>query len=163
MGQTLANNFSIIAIMMQSVSVFMGVCFTLGGLFQLKKVGENRMGGGQSGATGPLLMLLCGALLFILPSFMGAFGLALFGSVNDLGYDGTGTDSGELMAAVLMFVRLIGVGSFMRGIVLISRSGGHQAQPGTLSKAVVHMISGLLCLHIEGTIYIFEELLGLVN
>lgn len=162
MGETLISNFSIIAVMLQSTSVLMGVCFTLAGIFQLKKIGDARGGGGQGSAVGPILMLLCGAMLFILPSFMGSFGLALFGSVNDLGYDGGSTSTGGLTQAVTMFVRIIGVGSFMRGIVLISRSGGQNAQQGTLSKAIVHMIAGLLCVHIQGTVYLLEELLGLV-
>lgn len=108
-------------------------------------------------------MILTGAILFSLPSIIGAFGLALFGSVNDLGYDGSGMDSDGLMTAVLMFVRLVGVGSFIRGVTLIARAGGAQAQPGTLGKAVVHMISGLLCVHIQGTVYIIGQIMGLVN
>lgn len=160
-AQILSHNFQIMGVMLQSISVVMGVCFTLGGLFQLKKVGDKHMGGGQMSAAGPLMMLLCGAIFMILPSFLGAFGLAIFQSKFDLGYDSSGGGLDSLIPPILMFVRLIGVGSFMRGVVLIARSNGHHSQPGTLAKAIIHMISGILCLHITATLSVIENILGL--
>jgi len=163
MPGVIANNLSWLAVIMETVSVFLGAVLTFVGIVQLKKVGESRFGGGQTGSAGPVLMILCGGMLFALPSLMGAFGLAIFQSTSDMSYDGASPSIDSFMLPVVMFVRLIGIGSFMRGIVLISRSGGHHAQPGTVGKAVMHMIAGLLCMHIEGTVYIIEQIMGLAS
>ncbi len=39
----------------------------------------------------------------------------------------------------------------MRSLVLFSKLG-HQAQPGTMGKAIMHLLGGILCVNIVGTI-----------
>ena len=66
------------------------------------------------------------------------------------------------MPAILVFVRVVGIGSFIRGIVLLSRSGDHQrSQPGMLGKALIHILAGVLLIHIVGTMDLLEDILGL--
>src|SRR3989338_3112253 len=124
LGQTLTDNFTIVAYMMQSISVLMGVTFTLGGIFKLKKLGESRGAMSQEHSmAGPLLMIVAGAMLLILPAFISAMGLAVFGYRNPMAYN-PGVDDDSLVGAIMMLVRLVGVGSFIRGITLLARSGG---------------------------------------
>ncbi|MCX7121376.1 MAG: type IV secretion protein IcmC [Gammaproteobacteria bacterium] len=157
---TLTHNFEIIAVTIQWISIFMGVCFTLGGLMQLKKLSESRsMMSSQGSAAGPLLMLLAGAMLMILPKVIGLALLSFFGQNSPMSYGGSGGSS-SLTRPILMFVRIIGVGSFIRGIVMMARAGGQQSQPGTLGKAIVHMFAGILCVNIVGTLSILKDILG---
>jgi intracellular multiplication protein IcmC len=158
----LTQNFQIIADILETISVLMGVAFTLGGLFQLKKYGESRtMMSTQHSVVGPLLMLIAGAMLMILPTFIGAALLAFWGDSSPLSPAGGSSAMSTLMPPILMFVRIVGVGSFIRGIVLLSRSGGQQAQQGTLGKALIHIFAGVLCVHVVGTMDLLSQIMGM--
>jgi len=158
----LENNFQLIAEILQAVAVLMGVGMVLAALFQLKKHAESRgMMGGQASMAGPMMLLVSGAMLLVLPDFITTAVLAFWGQSSDQAYNGGPTGYQSLVPAILMFVRVIGVGSFIRGVVLLSRSSGQQTQPGTLGKAMIHMFAGILCVHITGTISLIGSILGL--
>ncbi len=158
----LTNNFIIMSYILHTVAVVIGVSLTLGGVFQLKKHAEQRsMMSTQHSAAGPILMIICGGTLLILPAFIDATLLAFWGHKSPLTYDGGPTGYSAMVPPILVFVRVIGVGAFIRGIVLLSKCGSQQSQPGTLGKALVHIIAGILCVHILGTIDLLQNIMGL--
>jgi intracellular multiplication protein IcmC len=119
------------------------------------------MMGGQASMAGPAILLVAGAMLLALPDFIGAWTLAFWGSSTDLSYDSGSSVWSQMVPAVMMLVRVVGVGSFIRGVVLLARSGAQQSQPGTLGKAIIHMVAGVLCVHILGTVSLIGSILGL--
>lgn len=160
-AQILTYNFNIIAEILVSISLLIGVGMTLGGIFQLKKHAEQRGGAAGGGSVvGPLVMLVCGGALCVLPSLLGTALLAFWGTSSPLVYQGGPSGYDQLMPPVIMFVRIVGVGSFIRGIVLLSKSGGQHSQPGTFGKAIVHIFAGVLLIHILGTIDLLKQIMG---
>src|SRR3990167_191399 len=119
-GVLLTQHFQILADILETVSVIMGVTLTLGGLFQMKKYGESRtMMSQQHSIAGPLVMLICGAILMILPTFIGTALLAFWGTKSPLSLSTGLSAYSSLMRPILMFVRIVGVGTFIRGIFLL--------------------------------------------
>ncbi len=162
MGGLLIQNFTIIAQIMNIFAITAGVFLTLAGIFEFKKMGEQRsMMSQQHGALKPMIMLICGAMLLILPSFIGTAMLSFWGNTNDMAYPSDATGFGSLAPAIFVFVRIIGLGSFIRGIIMLSRAGGQQSQPGLIGKALIHIFAGILCLHIVETMNLFGSILGL--
>lgn len=158
----LTHSFGHMAVIVQSISVIMGVCFVFIGFMKLKKYGEMRtMMSAQMSIAGPLLMLLAGAILLVLPKFINGMLLAFWGNYSGMQYPTGGTGWAALEGPVLEFVRLLGAIGFIRGIVLIARAGGQQAQPGSAAKGITHIFTGILCLHIQGTIHLIKTMLGL--
>lgn len=147
--QHLTSNFVILSEIIQTVAVIIGVVLTIGGVFQLKKYGEMRsMMSHQMTLAGPLMMVVAGSALLSLPTIIRMTSLSLLGQDNPMSLPLESTyDIGPL----LMFVRVIGVGSFVRGVVLLSRSGHQQGQQGTTGKAFIHIIAGVLAVHVVGT------------
>ncbi len=163
MGNLLIQNFTIMAQIMNILSITMGILMTFMAINEFKKLGEQKsMMSQQHGAMKPMVLLLCGAMLLILPSFVGTAMLAFWGHTSDMSYSGDTSGYGSLAPAVLAFVRLIGLGSFIRGIVLLSRAGGQQSQPGAIGKALIHIFAGILCLHIVETMNLMGSILGIV-
>ena len=145
----LTSNFVILSEIIQSIAVIIGVVLTVGGIFQLKKHGEGRsMMSQQTSLAGPLMMIIAGAALLSLPSIIRMASLAFLGLNNPMALD---PSSDYDIGPLLTFVRVIGVGSFVRGIVLLSRSGHQQGQQGTTGKAFIHIIAGVLAVHVVGT------------
>ena len=159
----LTQNFTTMASILQIVAVMIGVSLMLGGLFQFKKYGEMRTQmSSQMSVAGPLMMIVAGTLLLSLPTFISTALLAVWGDASPLAYNAGSTGIDALMPAILVFVRVVGIGSFIRGIVLLSRSGDHQrSQPGMLGKALIHILAGVLLIHIVGTMDLLEDILGL--
>lgn len=159
----LMQNFGTLGEILESISIILGLSITLGGIFQFKKYGETRtMMSAQHSAAGPLAMVIAGGALLTLPSFIGSALLTFWGNnISPLNYSDSIGGYAALLPAILMFVRLIGVGSFIRGLVLLSRAGGHQAQPGTLAKAIIHIVGGILCLHVGATLNLLADILGM--
>ena len=128
MGDLLTQHFIIIAQILEMVAVVMGAAMMVGAFFQLKRYGEMRsMMSHQMSIAGPLAMLLAGSLLLSLPTFMKFSLLAFMGSANPMSLSPvTGYD----ITPLLVFVRVVGIGSFMRGLVLLSRAGHQQGDGG---------------------------------
>ena len=157
----LENNFQTLANIAETVSVMLGLVFVFSAIFQFKKMGEQRSMMGQHSAAGPVIMLVCGAALLILPQFIGAAALAFWGQQSDVMYTGGPTGYHPLIPPILMLVRLVGVVAFIRGIVMLSKTGSQQGQQGQLGKALTHIFSGILCVHIMQTIDLLQTILGL--
>lgn len=160
-ASVLTTNFNIIAEIMTSIALLMGVGFTLAGLFQLKKHAEQRSMMASHSISGPLILFVCGAALCVLPTFMGTALLTFWGTSTPLSYQGGPSGYGALIPPILMFVRIVGIGAFIRGIVLLSKTGAQQSQPGSFGKALVHLLAGILLVHILGTIELLGNILGL--
>ena len=155
-------NFIIMSYILQKAAVFIGVFLTFAGIMQFKKYGEQRsMMSSQMSAAGPALLVICGAALMILPSVLGAALIAVWGTNSPLQYQGGPTGYRAIVPAIIILVRVVGVGSFIRGVVMLSKTGGQQSQPGTVGKAFMHILAGVMCIHILGTVGVLENILGL--
>lgn len=161
MGETFIRNLSIMAQIMNYVSIATGIFLTMAALFEFKKIAEQRNMMQHHGAVRPVILLLCGAALLALPTVLGTALLSFWGQASDLAYPtSASTGFASLEPAVIQFIRLVGLGAFIRGIFLLSRTGGHQSQPGAIGKALIHMLAGVLCLHIMQTIALMKSILG---
>ncbi|HYF97495.1 MAG TPA: hypothetical protein VD770_00785, partial [Coxiellaceae bacterium] len=160
---TLMTNIGILAKIVQTVSVVMGVGLVFMGIMKLKHYGEMRSMMNTQGNLGQAIFtILAGVILLALPTMLSSFLLAFWGTANPLPYP-TNNDPGvnALLPPIIMFVRLVGVISFIRGVILLShlgKEGGYQQ--GSLGKALIFMIGGILCVHIVGTAQLLESILG---
>ncbi len=143
-----------LANIIQYIAIVMGICMILSSLFLFKKYGQMRTFMSQQlTMTRPLLTQIGGAALLILPTFIGTaermvWGQSWFSQTMslDLGTDWTG-----LLEPVFMLVRLLGVIALIRGILLATKAGGQQAQPGMASKAAIHFIAGIISINVDAT------------
>lgn len=126
----------------------MGMFFVINGLFHLKKYGEQRSQSGEAHLKGPLIYLFVGTALLYLPSSVQVGISTFWAEPAPYQYD---TDQGgawaDLIKGAFMIVQLIGVISFIRGLVLLTHMGGPGSQQqGTLGKAMAHIIAGIFCI-----------------
>lgn len=155
----LVRNFGILGEILQTVSIIMGLGMLLGVFFDLKRYGESRNHMSQQySLAAPLTKMLAGVALLGLPTALASALWAFWTSSSPLQYNGGNSDFEQYIPAILVFVRLIGAGSFIRGIVLLARSGQSQQQPGQLSKAFLHIFGGILLVHILGTVALVKEI-----
>lgn len=153
--------FGYIVEIIKYISIVMGVAMTMFGMFKLKRYSEMRsMMSQQMTLSGPLMLMVCGALLLSLPTTIEVALFAFWGDSSIMHYpglEGVGAAHTVVMH-IYTFLRVIGLGSFIRGIILISRAGGGSGQPGTLSKGFIHIFGGILAINIEGTIHILRQI-----
>lgn len=158
---TLMNNLGVIADIVQAVSIAMGLGLFMSGLFRLKRYGEMRtFMSYQMTLAWPLLMLIGGIMLLCLPLMIRTALVNIWSTSNPLHYTGPKGGFEQLIPPIIVLVRLVGVGAFIRGIVLFSRMGREGVPPGTMGKAMLHVLGGLLCVHILGTLDLLKEILG---
>ena len=157
-------NFNYIAMVMGDFGIVAGLCFAVVSFNQFKKHGESRShGGGQGGIAQPVWSLMAAVMLLFLPIIITSVGYIFFQTDSDLAYQGGNTGTDAWTYVVIVFTRLIGIGAMIRGIILLSRIGGQNTQPGIVGRALIHLFGGVLCVHILGTISFVEQLLGFSN
>lgn len=159
----LIHSLGTIGNIIQDVSILMGVGLFMASLFRLKRYAEMRtFMSYQLTIWGPLMMMIASILLLCLPIVVRTALLNFWSTNTPLYYHGPLNSYQQLIPPVIVFVRLIGVCSFMRGILLLSRCGSEHSPPGNLSKSMLHMFGGLLCVHILGTVALVKSIFGLV-
>jgi len=165
---TFANAFNYIngvseaIIITQDVAMALGLSLFLGGLFKLKKYGEMRtFMSTQMSLSRPLGMLIGGVALLCLPLVTSTLLSAIWGTSSLIAYPVVpNPQAQEIIFGIILTIRLVGVMGVMRGIILLSRAGGEQSQPGSIGKAVLHLVGGLMCLNIMSVWNIFDNLLS---
>lgn len=151
---------------MVALYYLVGVAFILSGVNRLKKLGHRTaFMNVDSGITGPMLLMFIGAALLLLPNFIETINKTIWGdptisSADALSYDvqsKTALDQFKPLVNVIQFVGLI---AMLRGFLILSKSTGQGAQPGTMSKGFVHIFGGILAINIVGTVNVITSTFG---
>lgn len=161
-ASVIMHNLGIIANTMSIIAIMLGLGLFLGGLLQLKRYGEMRtFMSHQMTIWAPMAMIFGGVMLLILPYTVTTSLRAFFGpgQTTPIAYVPTTTSGMDAYVPVILaFVRIIGVGAIMRSCMLFSRTGG-QGQPGQIGKAMIHLLGGILCVHVLGTMHLIKYVL----
>ena len=155
-------NLNTVAVILQVVSIVLGAALLCSGFMHLKRYGEMRtMMSAQMSMSGPLMKLVAAALLLTLPFFIEVGLQSMFGTTSVTAYDPAAGSLGMsgMKTAVVQFVRIVGVISFMRSVVMLARCGEHNGAPGNVAKAMIHMIGGVACINIVATLDILKSVL----
>lgn len=149
-----------LSIIVQDFCIVAGLSLFLAGLFKMKRYGEMRtMMSHHITISQPLGKMIAGVVLLCLPLFVGTISLGLWGQVSPLAYPIlSNSQATEMFTPIIAMIRLMGVLGIIRGVFLFSRSGGQQAQPGMVGKGVMHILGGLLCLHILNTVDVLRQI-----
>jgi intracellular multiplication protein IcmC len=141
------------------LSIVMGACIFVGGLYHMKRYGEARtMMSGQLTFSKPLMPIVAGTLLMSFPSVLGTVMRAFWGAdwSNPMAYQVTG-DYDVMVPAMLSMVRLLGVVCLIRAILCSMTAVGPHAQPGAKSKVGMLLVAGLLCVNVTGTLHLLNS------
>jgi intracellular multiplication protein IcmC len=160
--QLFINNMYIVADIVQDFSIAAGLTLFFLGLMKFKRYGEMRtFMSTQMTMAAPLMLTVCGALLVAAPQLIGTALYAFWGQVSPLQYQGGGISVlNQLVKAIIIFVRVLGLCVFIRGFIMLAKSGGEGGQPGMRGKALMHLFIGVLMIHFLGTEHLLMEVLG---
>lgn len=147
--------------MLIALSQLLAVAFAFMAVLKLKKFGQNsQMSASHPSLLGPIVSLFIAAVLFFMP-------LTLDSLINTMwGYDYSGVKSylstsnstwDALIQPVIIIIRIIGLIAFIRGWIILGRATSEGAQPGTVGKALTHIIGGVLGINIVGTITVLQN------
>ena len=172
--QTILNNVSRIIVpltaMVLIVSFVAGVYMIIHALTMMKKFGNMSMQAQPGELGGPLVQLVVGAVLIYLPSSTDTLANSLFGTSNSIfgsdsssvNYSNAGYGS-ELLGYVasnsfaeqwasmantlVLYIQFVGFLSFVKGWFILSKSGGHGTQQGTVAKGITHILGGIVAIN----------------
>jgi intracellular multiplication protein IcmC len=129
--------------------------------------------GGRHEFGGSLMYFVSGIALIYFPSTLDSGLTTVFGNTSTtinaqtISYLSKGSSSSwpDLLKILLKYVQIIGYIAFIRGWMLIARSGQGQQQSGGhgSSKGITHIIAGILLVNISGTIDILAQTFGLTT
>ena len=161
MLRSLSHSYPPVVRLLQAGSYFTGMALISKAIFNLKQYGEMRvMMSANTDIRGPLVLILVGAVLLYLPTSMDVMLLSTFGDNSILAYDvSTSVVGGQLLVNLLNFVRVVGFIAFVRGWWIMTALGSSHAPPGTLTKALVHIVGGTFAINIVATMKILSEYL----
>jgi intracellular multiplication protein IcmC len=148
----------------------MGISLIIRGLMALKQVGEHRSHmSPHHTMKEPMFYLLSGSFLLFLPTGVGIFLNTTFGTDNIMSYTELNTSnsfinslssSGDFGHALVLIVQIIGIISFIKGWLIISKSGSQSGhQQGGFGKGLMHIFGGILALNIVQSLNILSNTL----
>lgn len=145
-----------------AIAYVMGMYFIIAGIMKLKHAGESRTYMSQEHSLkGPLVFIAVGAALLYLPTSV-QIGLSTFWTEpNPYGYLKQQDQWAQFINTCYIIIQLIGVVSFIRGLVILSHVSGHGGQPGTFGRGVTHVIAGIFCINIYQFVQVVLNTLGI--
>ena len=131
-----------------AIAYVIGIVFCLKGVVGLKHFGESRTHHDQSGAKGPLLLLAVGAALLYLPGSVSVGVATFWDATAPYAYkvESSSPWSG-LIKDAFTIIQLVGTIAFIRGLIMLTKLGGHGGGQASLGKAMTHMIAGIFCIN----------------
>lgn len=159
-SSTLGSVWTMLIMLSQVIAI--GYAFLA--ILKLKKFGHNsNMMASHPSLMGPIVHLFIAAALFFLP-------LTLDTIINTMwGYDYSSIKSyistsnsnwDALIQPVIIMIRIIGLIAFIRGWIILGRAASEGSQPGTVGKALTHIVGGVLGINIVGTITVLQNTFG---
>lgn len=145
-----------------ALAYVMGMYMIFFAILKLKQYGESRTMMSQSHELkGPMILMFVGAMLLYLPTSV-QVGLSTFWTApNPYGYLGNTDEWSLFINNCYLVIQLFGTIAFIRGLLLLSRLGGHGGQPDTFGRAMSHIIGGILCINIYEFIKVILFTLGI--
>lgn len=152
-----------------AVSYVIGVALFVKGIMMFKIFATQSFASAQRGEVGaPLVHILIGALLLYFPttvdtSLSTVFGSNTVGSASQLmAYQSlSGIQQWQGLADVIIdYTKLVGLIAFIRGWVLITKTGHHGGGQATLGKGILHIVGGILLINIVDTFSILATTFG---
>lgn len=153
--------------LLTSVAYLVGIALVFKGVMALKQVGEHKSQMSQHHTLKePIWLIFSGAMLLYLPTGLNIMLQTVFGSTSILSYDQVAS-SNQVMDSLKMFgsnlfllVQVIGLIAFIRGWILLAKSGsqgGHQQ--GSFGKGIMHIIGGTFAINIVETLNVINNTL----
>ncbi|MBA2648253.1 MAG: type IV secretion protein IcmC [Legionella sp.] len=166
----LSNSLGPIERLITGAGYLIGCMFIFKALYSLRMYGESRtMMSNSTSIKEPLLYLFVGVMLIYLPTAMSILLESTFSVSSPLQYApvnsknvgintlfGSGSAIGKPLS---MFIQVIGLVAFVRGWVLLARSGSQGQQPGGAGKGMIHIFGGILAVNIVGTLQMINNTL----
>lgn len=138
------------------ITYFMGLIFAFRAVYALKHYGEMRtMMSSNANLKAPMTYFLIAAVFMYLPTAIQVVNETVYGSENPLTFAPVLGSYSAVMTGVQMFIRFIGLVSFVRGWMMLStlaQQGQHQS-PG---KAFTHILGGVMAMNIQTTIQLLK-------
>jgi intracellular multiplication protein IcmC len=153
--------------LMRLVTAFayvMGLWLVIRGLLKLKEFGEQRtMMSSQHHIREPIMYIIVGALLIFFPSSITVGVSTFYGNASPLTYmPATGDAWVTAVNNCFTILQLLGVVSFIRGLVILSHAGEHGGGgQGQFAKGTMHVIAGIFCINMYQFILIIAATLGI--
>jgi hypothetical protein len=136
--------------MVTAVSYVLGMWMLITSLMKFKKFGEQRtMMSGEHHVREPITYFIVGAMMLYLPTSIQVGMSTFFANPSPYGYLEVTDTQTLLIQNGYMIVQLFGTIAFIRGLIILSHTGGHHGgQQGDMGKGLTHVIGGLLCINI---------------
>lgn len=144
MNSNITTNIEHLAQILHYFSVIVGIVMISAAIFKIKRYGEARTQMSIQHTLGPpLIMLAVGATLCSIGTVLTVFTSIFWGSGVD---DNTGVAAYASLKPIVMFIRLLGVGAFIRGCFSLAKY--HADQQGAVGRGLTYIIAGCFLMHI---------------
>jgi len=159
----IGNNITPFWHLVTAAAYLFGFAFIMRGIFLLKVYGEMRtMMSGQSNLKGAFITLFVGAVLIFSPTIYSSLLLTTFNTASSspLQYAKNTTMDYSSYIALLRFIQLIGLISFVRGWIMLTHTS-NPGQQNAFGKALTHIVGGLFAINIQASIDVLKGTIGM--
>lgn len=164
----IANNLIPVQNLITGAAYLIGLAFAFKALYSLKVYGEARtMMSGNTSIKEPVLYIIVAAIFIYFPTGLDIMLNTTFGNSNILQYAPINSNnqtinslfgSGSVVGRPLtIIIQTIGLAAFVRGLVLVARSGSQGQQQGGVGKGLMHVFGGILAINIVATMNIINN------
>ena len=149
-----------------AIAYVIGIWMIISSIIGLKRLGQSvsAYSPQYNLMSTAMVKLVVGILLIYLPTTIDV-GIVTFWGNNAGGiltYTSSDSDQfGMVKEGVIAIVRVVGLISLVKGLIILSRSAGQSVQQGTFSRGLLHVIGGILAINIVGTLRIIGGTLGI--
>lgn len=154
---------------MMIASYIAGIVMIIRGIALYKAFGQNVNQATRPGeVAGPFVYIVVGTMLLYFPTIFSISLYTIFGTTSVENLDATTATGGysvyewdRIYTVITRYCRLVGVISFFRGLLLLSRSGEPGVQPGSITRGIVHIVAGVMIYNIKGTVDALQYTFGI--
>lgn len=154
---------------MMIASYIAGIIMIIRGIALYKAFGQNVNQATRPGeVAGPFVYIVIGTMLLYFPTIFQISLYTIFGTTSVETLDATTSTGGysvyewdRIYTIITRYCRLVGVISFFRGLLLISRAGEPGVQPGSITRGIIHVVAGVMIYNIKGTVDALQYTFGI--